>query len=45
MPTVGAAPLLYEFPAYSLALIIIDMQRAFLEPGEFGEPWGTTLHC
>jgi hypothetical protein len=33
MPTIAAAPFPYEFPAHGLALIIIDMQRDFLEPG------------
>ena len=36
MPTIAAEPYAYNFPAGRLALIVIDMQRDFVEQGGFG---------
>jgi nicotinamidase-related amidase len=44
---VAATPFDYSFPAASTALVVIDMQRDFVEPGGFGASLGndvTLLH-
>ena len=41
--TVEAEPYEFEFAANSCALLIIDMQRDFLEPGGFGEMLGNDV--
>jgi nicotinamidase-related amidase len=44
---VAATPFDYSFPAESTALVVIDMQRDFVEPGGFGASLGndvTRLH-
>ena len=43
MPTIAAAPYPYELPVHGLALMVIDMQRDFLEPGGFGEMLGNDV--
>ena len=40
MIEVDAAPFTFTFPADRVALIVIDMQRDFVEPGGFGESLG-----
>ena len=41
--TVSAEPYPYEFVPQHTALLIIDMQRDFLEPGGFGEMLGNDV--
>ncbi len=41
--TVAAEPYAYEFVPEQTALLIIDMQRDFLEPGGFGEMLGNDV--
>jgi len=44
MPTIAAQPYDYEIPSVDrVALIIIDMQRDFLEPGGFGATLGNEV--
>jgi len=43
MPTINAKPYPYAFAAPSTALIVIDMQRDFIEPGGFGRTLGNDV--
>ena len=43
MPSIDAKPFEYEYPAGRLALVIIDMQRDFVEPGGFGASLGNDV--
>src|SRR5438034_5824190 len=43
MPTVQAEPYEFDFDPATTALLIIDMQRDFVDPGGFGEALGNDV--
>ena len=43
MPSVAANPFSFSFEPASTALVVIDMQRDFIEPGGFGETLGNDV--
>ena len=43
MPDVAAQPYGYTFAPATTALLVIDMQRDFIEPGGFGEALGNDV--
>jgi biuret amidohydrolase len=43
MPRIDAQPFAFDYPAGQLALVVIDMQRDFVEPGGFGASLGNDV--
>ena len=43
MPSIDAQPYAFDFPAGKLALVVIDMQRDFIEEGGFGSVLGNDV--
>jgi nicotinamidase-related amidase len=43
MPDIAAEPFAFTFQCGSMALVVIDMQRDFAEPGGFGESLGNDV--
>ena len=43
LATMNAEPYEFEFDPHTTALIVIDMQRDFVEPGGFGEALGNDV--
>jgi nicotinamidase-related amidase len=43
MPRVTAEPYEYDFDPSTTALVVIDMQRDFVDPGGFGEALGNDV--
>jgi len=43
LSTMNAEPYEFEFDPRTTALIVIDMQRDFVEPGGFGEALGNDV--
>lgn len=43
MPVINADPFAFEFQPTSIALVVIDMQRDFIEPGGFGASLGNDV--
>ena len=43
MPSIAAQPYAFDFPAGKLALVVIDMQRDFIEEGGFGSVLGNDV--